>query len=136
MSEKIEELEKAALGEKPWQLSGEVTAQTRPENSMLEEDVEFEQASRMGEWLLCVYVLLSYVILYSYDYSHQCYVYVVWLKLLLKWREFFFIFDDFIFCLLAPTTTEETTLQLEDIIKQRIKDQVSHNNLCFILSEK
>lgn len=49
MSEKIEELEKAALGEKPWQLSGEVTAQTRPENSMLEEHVEFEQTSRMGE---------------------------------------------------------------------------------------
>ncbi|CAN9507148.1 unnamed protein product [Ophioblennius macclurei] len=70
MSEKIEELEKAALGEKPWQLSGEVTAQTRPENSMLEVDVDFEQASRT-----------------------------------------------------APAVTEETTLQLEDIIKQRIKDQ-------------
>ncbi|KAF7654899.1 hypothetical protein LDENG_00063340 [Lucifuga dentata] len=70
MSEKISELEKAALAEKPWQLSGEVTAQTRPENSLLEEDVEFEQASRM-----------------------------------------------------APAITEETTLQLEDVIKQRIKDQ-------------
>uniref|UniRef100_A0A3Q3E9C0 U3 small nucleolar ribonucleoprotein protein MPP10 n=1 Tax=Labrus bergylta TaxID=56723 RepID=A0A3Q3E9C0_9LABR len=70
MSEKIDELEKAALAAKPWQLSGEVTAQTRPENSMLEEDVEFEQVSRT-----------------------------------------------------APSMTEETTLQLEDIIKQRIKDQ-------------
>lgn len=48
MSEKIDQLEKAALEEKPWQLSGEVAAQTRPENSMLEEDVEFDQASRMG----------------------------------------------------------------------------------------
>lgn len=54
MSEKIEELEKAALAKKSWQLSGEVTAQTRPENSMLEEDVEFEQTSRMGGYPLCV----------------------------------------------------------------------------------
>nr|XP_055059148.1 U3 small nucleolar ribonucleoprotein protein MPP10 [Misgurnus anguillicaudatus] len=71
MAEKIDELEKVALSEKPWQLSGEVGAQTRPENSMLEEDVAFDQNSRM-----------------------------------------------------APAITEETTLQLEDIIKQRIKDQV------------
>ncbi|XP_077084723.1 U3 small nucleolar ribonucleoprotein MPP10 [Siphateles boraxobius] len=71
MKKQIEELENAALSEKPWQLSGEVSAQTRPENSMLEEDVAFDQASRM-----------------------------------------------------APAITEETTLQLEDIIKQRIKDQV------------
>uniref|UniRef100_A0AAY4CQK9 U3 small nucleolar ribonucleoprotein protein MPP10 n=1 Tax=Denticeps clupeoides TaxID=299321 RepID=A0AAY4CQK9_9TELE len=71
MAEKIDELEKAALQEKPWQLTGEVTAQTRPENSMLEEDLEYDQASRS-----------------------------------------------------APAITEETTLGLEDIIKQRIKDQV------------
>ncbi|KAF5895631.1 U3 small nucleolar ribonucleoprotein MPP10-like, partial [Clarias magur] len=70
MKEKISELEKAALAEKPWQLTGEVSAQTRPENSMLEEDLDFDQASRM-----------------------------------------------------APAVTEETTLQLEEIIKQRIKDQ-------------
>ncbi|XP_046898502.1 U3 small nucleolar ribonucleoprotein protein MPP10 [Hypomesus transpacificus] len=71
MSDRIDELEKAALGDKPWQLTGEVSAQTRPENSMLEENVEFDQASRR-----------------------------------------------------APAVTEETTLQLEDIIKQRIKDKV------------
>ncbi|XP_077419628.1 U3 small nucleolar ribonucleoprotein MPP10 [Vanacampus margaritifer] len=70
MSQKIEELEKASLAEKPWQLSGEVTAQTRPENSMLEEHLDFEQGSRK-----------------------------------------------------APAITEETTLHLEDIITQRIKDQ-------------
>ncbi|XP_061831251.1 U3 small nucleolar ribonucleoprotein protein MPP10-like isoform X2 [Nerophis lumbriciformis] len=70
MSQKIDELEKAALGQKSWQLSGEVTARKRPENSMLEEDLDFEHASRK-----------------------------------------------------APAITAETTLQLEDIIKQRIKDQ-------------
>lgn len=48
MQEKISKLEKAALAEKPWQLTGEVSAQTRPENSMLEEDLDFDQASRMG----------------------------------------------------------------------------------------
>lgn len=69
MSQKIEELEKAALGEKPWQLSGEVTAQARPENSMLEEDVEFDQTSRMGEWL-------------------QCEMSVFWLK----WQEYLSVF--------------------------------------------
>ncbi|XP_076853010.1 U3 small nucleolar ribonucleoprotein MPP10 [Brachyhypopomus gauderio] len=71
MAEKIDELEKAALAEKPWQLTGEVTAKARPENSMLEEDVAFDNMSRT-----------------------------------------------------APAVTEETTLQIEDIIKQRIKDQV------------
>ncbi|XP_076148047.1 U3 small nucleolar ribonucleoprotein MPP10 [Alosa pseudoharengus] len=71
MAERISELENTALEEKPWQLTGEVTAQTRPENSLLEEDVAFDQASRM-----------------------------------------------------APAITEETTMQLEEIIKQRIKDQV------------
>ncbi|XP_059926666.1 U3 small nucleolar ribonucleoprotein protein MPP10 [Gadus macrocephalus] len=71
MTEKIRELEKVALSEKPWQLAGEATAQTRPENSILTENVDFDQTSRR-----------------------------------------------------APAITEETTLKLEDIIKQRIKDQV------------
>ncbi|KAJ8343516.1 hypothetical protein SKAU_G00308450 [Synaphobranchus kaupii] len=70
MAEKIQQLEKAALGEKPWQLLGEVSAQTRPENSLLAEDVLFDQAART-----------------------------------------------------VPAVTEETTLALEDVIKQRIRDQ-------------
>ncbi|XP_056428516.1 U3 small nucleolar ribonucleoprotein protein MPP10 [Hyla sarda] len=71
MAEKIQVLQKQMLEEKSWQLGGEVTAQKRPENSLLSESLLFDHASRM-----------------------------------------------------APVITEETTVQLEDIIKQRIKDQV------------
>ncbi|XP_059534361.1 U3 small nucleolar ribonucleoprotein protein MPP10 [Myotis daubentonii] len=70
MNEKIASLEKELLEKRPWQLQGEVTAQKRPENSLLEETLHFDHAVRM-----------------------------------------------------APVITEETTLQLEDIIKQRIRDQ-------------
>ncbi|XP_008848836.1 U3 small nucleolar ribonucleoprotein protein MPP10 [Nannospalax galili] len=70
MNEKIASLEKLLLEKKPWQLQGEVTAQKRPENSLLEETLHFDHAVRM-----------------------------------------------------APVITEETTLHLEDIIKQRIQDQ-------------
>ncbi|NXN33620.1 MPP10 protein, partial [Nycticryphes semicollaris] len=70
MSKKIKSLEDELLEEKPWQLKGEVTAQKRPENSLLEETVLFDHAVRM-----------------------------------------------------APVITEETTFQLEDIIKQRILDE-------------
>ncbi|NXN67122.1 MPP10 protein, partial [Himantopus himantopus] len=70
MSKKIKSLEEELLEEKPWQLKGEVTAQKRPENSLLEETVLFDHAVRM-----------------------------------------------------EPVITEETTFQLEDIIKQRILDE-------------
>jgi hypothetical protein len=54
MAEKIQDLEKAVMGEKPWQLTGDVSAQTRPENSLLEVDVAFDSASRMGTYHMLV----------------------------------------------------------------------------------
>lgn len=46
MKEHIARLEASSLASKPWQMSGETSAKARPENSLLEEDLAFESASR------------------------------------------------------------------------------------------
>ena len=42
----ISALEEENVSEKPWMLRGEVTASARPMNSLLEQDIDFEHASR------------------------------------------------------------------------------------------
>lgn len=49
LKKKIEELEQNAISEKSWQLKGEIRADDRPQNSLLEEIVEFDLTSRPGK---------------------------------------------------------------------------------------
>jgi len=46
IKQQIEELEMANVGPKDWTLGGEATAKARPINSLLEEDLEFDHASK------------------------------------------------------------------------------------------
>lgn len=48
VNKKIAELEESNLGEKPWQLKGEIAAGTRPENSLLQEHLQFDHTTRQG----------------------------------------------------------------------------------------
>lgn len=50
IEENITAMEEQAMQPKSWQLTGEVTAQTRPENSLLEEHLIYDHLLRQGNW--------------------------------------------------------------------------------------
>jgi len=92
LNKRIEQIHDEALGEKPWQLLGEITSQTRPQNSLLEEVLQFDRTQRPGKYFQCL-PFAFYLIFFS----------------------------------AAPVITEQTTVKLEDIIKQRVKDKAWDN---------
>ncbi|XP_062616341.1 U3 small nucleolar ribonucleoprotein protein MPP10-like [Saccostrea cucullata] len=47
LRKKITKMEEASLAEKPWQLAGEIGATDRPENSLLEEHLMYDQTVRL-----------------------------------------------------------------------------------------
>lgn len=50
LNKRISQLEEDAVSSnKPWPLKGEVTAKDRPQNSLLEEAVEFDVCTRPGK---------------------------------------------------------------------------------------
>jgi len=47
LAKQIAELEQEAIGPKDWTLMGEATSRARPENSLLEEDLDFEHTAKV-----------------------------------------------------------------------------------------
>ena len=47
IAKQIAELEQEAIGPKDWTLLGEASSRARPENSLLEEDLDFEQVGKV-----------------------------------------------------------------------------------------
>ena len=41
-------MEDVSLTDKPWQLSGETGSNVRPQNSLMEEDLDFDRGTRPG----------------------------------------------------------------------------------------
>ncbi|XP_022189809.2 U3 small nucleolar ribonucleoprotein protein MPP10 [Nilaparvata lugens] len=46
LKKKIKELEEKAISDKPWQMKGEISADSRPQNSLLEEVLEFDMTAK------------------------------------------------------------------------------------------
>jgi len=51
VKEIIHQLEEENLGEKHWTLKGEVSSKSRPLNSLLEEDLDYEHATKVPKFL-------------------------------------------------------------------------------------
>ena len=48
LAKKISKMEEAAVGEKSWQMGGEVSAPVRPENSLLSEHLDYDTAAKQA----------------------------------------------------------------------------------------
>ena len=59
IEENIKLMEEEALEPKAWQFQGEVTAERRPENSLLEEHLIFDHLLRQG--VLCVFIVRNII---------------------------------------------------------------------------
>ncbi len=58
MKQVIKKLEEENLAKKPWQVIGEVSAAKRPKNSLLEENLTFDQKMISGKQILFMMYLL------------------------------------------------------------------------------
>lgn len=52
LREKIKKMEAASLEEKTWQLKGETFGTSRPENSLLEEHLQFDHIAKIRKFIL------------------------------------------------------------------------------------
>ena len=69
IKQSIEKLEKENLRKKPWQLSGEAGSNTRPLNSLLEEDLAFDHTAVTGTFRTSIALHLTFFIV-SFEWSH------------------------------------------------------------------
>lgn len=49
MKKKVKALEELNIADKPWQLLGEISDRLRPENSLLQDHLDFEHTSQPGQ---------------------------------------------------------------------------------------
>ncbi len=47
---------------KPWQLTGETTAKSRPQDSLLEEFLQFDHTTRQGKFIAVVYIFACFTL--------------------------------------------------------------------------